>query len=154
MDSMDTEEKKRILASYVALRLDVEIMEDRLARLRSEETLPPMREGDGSQHTRGTGDRLERATIRRMEYEEANGPKIRAGRRTMRAIEDAIDDLHDPLERTVLRLRYLDSDNARLVKWGPVAARLFGDDDERYIKAVHRLHNGALEKIYLEDIDI
>ena len=151
---MDTEEKKTILASYVALRLDVEIMEDKLARLRSEETLPPMREGDGSQHTRGTGDRLERATIRRMEYEETHGPKIAATRRTMQAIEAAVDALRDPLERSVLKLRYLDSETVRLVKWNLVALRLFGDDDERYVKAAHRLHNGALEKINLEGISL
>lgn len=151
---MDTEAKKTILASYVALRLDVEIMEDKLARLRSEETLPPMREGDGSQHTRGTGDRLERATIRRMEYEETHGPKIAAIRRTMQAIEAAVDALRDPLARSVLKLRYLDSENVALVKWNDVSARMFGDDEEKHVKTAQRLHNGAIEKIYLEDIEI
>lgn len=149
---MDKEEKTRILASYVALRLDVEIMEDKLARLRSEETLPPTREGDGSQHTRGTGDRLERATIRRMEYEEANGPRIAAARRTMQAIEAAIAELRDPLQRAALKLRYLDSENVELVKWADVSVRIFGDDEERHVKAAQRLHSGALEKINLEGI--
>lgn len=151
---MDKEEKQEILASYVALRLDVEIMEDKLARLRSEETLPPMKEGDGSQHTRGTGDRLERATIRRMEYEESRGPKIAAIRRKMQAIEAAVDALRDPLERAVLKLRYLDSENVELVKWADVAVRMFGDDEERHVKAAQRLHTGALEKIKLEGISL
>lgn len=151
---MDKEVKKEILASYVALRLDVEIMEDKLARLRSEETLPPMREGDGSQHTRGTGDRLERATIRRMEYEESHGPKIAAIRRKMQAIEAAVDALRDPLERAVLKIRYLDSENVELVKWADVSVRMFGDDEEKHVKAAQRHHDGAIKKINLEGISL
>lgn len=150
---MDTDKKKKILASYVTLRKDAEIMEDKLSRLRSEETIPPMRQSDGSQHTAGSGDRQERAILRRMEYEKKNGPKIRAARQKMEAIEDAIEDLFDPLERSVLRLRYLDSDTVRLVKWRDVADRLFNDDDEKHLQAVHRLHKEALNKIYLEDIE-
>lgn len=150
---MDTETKKKHLASYVALRTKVENMEDRLARLRSDEELPAMRMGDGSKHTGGSGDRNARATIRRMEWEEKNGPQIREARRKMAVIENAVDALDDPLEQTVLRLRYLDSDNSRLVKWQKVAAGIYGDDDEKDVRAAQRLHDIAVKNINLEELE-
>lgn len=149
---MDNEQKKSRLSEYVLLRIEAENMEERLARLRSEEKIPPMRMGDGSGHTGGNGDRMERAIVRRMEYEERNGPKIKAARAKMQAIEDAIAALRDPLERSVLRLRYLESDDARPTKWHKVAAGIFGDDDEKDIRAVHRLHTSALNNIEFEEV--
>lgn len=139
---MDYEQKKTLLASYVTLRTDAENMEERLTRLESEAVMPPQRVGDGSKHTGGSGDRLERATIRLMERKEIDGPQIEAARRKMRAIENAVAALRDPLERSVLRLRYLYSDNSRLVKWAVVALSVYGDDDEKDIQAVKRLTGG------------
>ena len=150
---MDNDNKKILLRSYLTLRADVEQVEERLTRLRSEAELPPMRMGDGSKHTGGSGDRMERAIARRMEYEEKHAPRIREKRRRMEAIEDAVEALDDPLERAVLRMRYLDSDNSRLVRWNEVAAEIFGDDDEKYIRAVHRIHGGALNNIDLEGVE-
>lgn len=148
---MDNEQKKSRLSEYVLLRIEAENMEDRLARLRSEETIPPMRMGDGSGHTGGNGDRMERAIIRRVEYEERNGPKIKAAREKMQAIEEAIAALRNPLERSVLRLRYIESDDARLTKWNEVAVGIYGDDDEKDIRAVHRLHTSALNNIEFKE---
>lgn len=148
---MDNDQKKKRLASYVSLRTEAENMEDRLARLKSEAEMPPMKMGDGSKHTGGSGDRLERAVLRLMEYKEKNLPKIQANRRKMQAIEDAIDALSDPLERSVLRMRFLESDDSRLVKWAIVAAGIFGGDDEKHMRAVFRLRDSALENIVLEE---
>ena len=149
---MDNEQKKSRLSEYVLLRIEAENMEDRLARLRSEEKIPPMRMGDGSGHTGGNGDRMERAIIRRVEYEERNGPKIKEAREKMNYIEDAISAVSNPLERTVLRLRYLEADDANLTKWKDVAVGIYGDDDEKDLRAVHRLHASALNHIeFMED---
>lgn len=147
---MDRETKKQILATFVTLRHEVESMEDRLRRLESEAVLPPMRPGDGSQHTAGSGDRNERAAIRWMEYKDRVQPQIDTARGKMRAIVDAIGDLPDPLERSVLEHRYIESDTIRLLKWREVALRMYGDDDERDLQAVYRLHNDALDHIDLE----
>ena len=57
---MDKTTKQR-LASYRALRLEVDNQLDRLARLRNEEQLPAMRESSGAKSTGGNGDRMERA---------------------------------------------------------------------------------------------
>lgn len=149
---MDNQTKKTRLASYVTLRTEAENLEERLARLKSEAEMPPMRMGDGSKHTGGSGDRMARAVIRLTEYREKNQPKIDEARRKMEAIEKAIDALADPLERSVLRLRYLDSDNIRPVKWREVAFKIYGDDDEKDERAARRLHNSALDNINLEDL--
>ena len=148
---MDTLQKKARLSEYAMLRAEVESMEDRLSRLKSEETIPPMRMGDGSGHTGGNGDRMERAILRRVEYEERNLPRIKAARIEMQRIEDAVLSLCDPLERLVLRLRYLECDTMRLTKWNEVSLMIFHDDDEKDIRAVHRLHASALSHIVFEE---
>ena len=143
---MDKTAKQR-LASYRALRLEVDNQLDRLARLRNEEQLPAMRESSGAKSTGGNGDRMERAILRRMEYEERNTPQIEAAKREMAAIEAAIDHVEDPLERECLRLRYIDGDGYRLIPWGDVAIMIYGDDDEKSLHAIFRLHGKALQHI-------
>ena len=143
---MDKTAKQR-LASYRALRLEVDNQLDRLARLRNEEQLPAMRESSGAKSTGGNGDRMERAILRRMEYEERITPQIEAAKREMAAIEAAIDHVEDPLERECLRLRYIDGDGYRLIPWGDVAIMIYGDDDEKSLNANFRLHGKALQHI-------
>lgn len=147
---MDRESKKNILASFAALRHEVERKEERLRRLESEAVLPPMKPGNGSQHTKSSGDRNERAYIRWLEEKERVQPQIDASRQKMRAILAAIQDLPDPLERDVLEQRYTAGETIRLPKWREVALQMYGDDDERDLQAVYRLHNEALDHIDLE----
>ena len=144
---MDDTMTKQRLASYRALRLEVDNQLDRLARLRSEERLPAMRESSGAKPSGGDGRRMERAIHRRMEYEKRVLPQIEAAKREMAAIEAAIDHVEDPLERECLRLRYISGDGCRMTPWNDVALALFGDDEERYILSVFRLHKRALEHI-------
>ena len=75
---------KERLMRYRSLRMENENQLERLARMKSGEQFPAMREGDGSQHA-GAGDRLTGAVLRRMEYEQAReklltlhgvGPKV------------------------------------------------------------------------------
>ena len=150
---MDRETKKNILGSFVTLRHEVESMEDRLRRLESEAVLPPMRPGSGSQSTGGSGDKNERAVIRYLEYKDRAQPQIEAARRKMRTIERAIQALPDALERAVLEHRYIESDTIRLPKWRDIALEMYGDDDERDLQAVYRLHNEALDNIVLDTFD-
>ena len=150
---MDNETKKKRLASYVTLRTEVENLEERLSRLESEAEMPAVRMGDGSKHTGGSGDRMERAVLRLMEYKEKNLPKIQAARRKMDAIEDAIDALIDPLERACLRIRFLDGEGSRLVKWDKVAVAIYGSDDEKNVRAIHRLKDFALNNINLDELE-
>ena len=139
-------DKKR-LASYVSLKLEVENRRDKLARLKNEAHIPPARQGNESKHQPGSGDRMERAIIRYMEYEERITPMLHKDEAEMREIESAIDSVEDPLERELLRLRYMDGDFCRLMPWREVALNLFGDDDDRHILTAYRLHGRALVSI-------
>ena len=103
---MDNQKTKRRLASYRSLRLEVDNQLDRLARLRNDEQLPAMRESSGAKSTGGNGDRMERAILRRMEYEGKVLPQIKAAQREMAAIEAPINRIKDTLERDCQQLRY------------------------------------------------
>lgn len=139
---------KQWLATYVSLRMENENRLERLARLKNETEIPAIRQGDGSQHSPCTGGRMERAIIRVMEYEEQIKPLIEENRRTMRAIEARIDALPDPMEREVLRLRYIDGDGGcRHMPWKDVALAVFGDNDDRHLLAIYRLHGRAIQNI-------
>lgn len=138
---------KQRLSQYIYLKMEVEHQEERIARMKREETIPALRIGDGSKHSPGTGDRMERAILRRMEYEERIRPRIEAAVAEMRAIEDAVYSVPDPMEREVLRLRYMEGDYLRHPSWKEIAVKLFGDNDERDMVATYRLHARALHKV-------
>lgn len=138
---------KERLATYVSLRMETDRQLEKLARMKNEEKLPAMRVGDESKRTGTTGDRLERLIIRRMEYEERILPEIESKEQEMEAIEDAIRALPDPLDREVLRLRYMEGEFYRLMPWRQVALKLFGSDDDKHILATYRAHGRALKRI-------
>lgn len=139
---------KQRLSSYVSLRMEVENQLERLERLRSAEKYPSISNDDSGGSKGGvSGDRLERAILRRMAFEERALPKIERAKEEMALIEDAIDDVPDPLEREVLRLRYIDGECSRHMPWKDVAENLFGDNDDKHMLAVYRLHNKALNSI-------
>ena len=144
---MTKEELKQRLAAYKPLQFEVEQKLDRLARMKSDEQLPATRESDASKSTGGKGDRMERAILRRMEWEEKNLPQIEAARREMADLEAIIDGLEDPMGRECLRLRYLDGEDIKLTKWLDVAIGLFGGDDDKYIKAAFRILDAALTEL-------
>ena len=139
---------KERLSQYLSLRAEIEIRLERLERLKNEELLPGRRDDDGAQHTAPAGDRLERAIIRRMEYEARVLPEIERRRQEMRAIEDAINNLTDPMERLVLQLRYTESDSCRPIAWREISRRIFGGDSHSCLLATYRLHGRALDSIH------
>ena len=138
---------KSQLLRYLALRAENENRLERLARMRSAAELPPMAEGDGSKHANSSGDRMARAVENCMEYEEQIRPLIASNTAEMQRIEQAVDALDDPLEREVIRLRYMDSSNCRQNLWHDVAVQLYGNDDAKYLHAVMRLHELAIQHL-------
>ena len=140
---------KKRLSNYSAIRVELDNLEERLERLKSEETLPPMRPGNGSKPTGGTGDRQERAVIRRMEYEERHGAEIDAKRTELRDIENLINAVPDPMERMVLRIRYTDSETAKPMPWREVAQAIYKDDSDAKMLAIYRLHGRALKSLQI-----
>lgn len=136
------------LYNYIRLKKRVENHEERIARMKSDEQFPGMRPSDGSKRNPGASDRMGNAVIRRMEYEARVADSIKAAEKEMDAIEAAVFGLDDPLESEVLQLRYIDGDGAgRQMQWREVALNIYGDDDEKDLMAVYRLHGRALQSI-------
>ena len=141
------DEIKKRLSNYSAIRVELDNLEERLERLKSEETLPPMRPGNGSKPTGGTGDRQERAIIRRMEYEERHGPEMEAKRKELKYIEDSINSVADPMERMVLRIRYTESGTAKPMPWRDVAIAIYKDDSDSTMLTVYRILDKAVKSL-------
>ena len=136
---------KERLTGYNALKQESAGLLERLARMKAVAEFPAPAEPDGSQHTSGDGQRMARAVENYLEYEEQMRPLMEKNRAEMQRIEQAVAQLPDPLEREVLRLRYLDGDSWRLPRWRDVAMVLYGDDDEKQIHGCLRLHKAALQ---------
>lgn len=135
------------LFNYIKLKCEVDRYLEQVARMKSAECFAPAREGDGSQHQPGNSDRMGRAVDRRLDYQERMEPLITANLAEMDAVEAAVNALSDPLERDVLRVRYMEGSSYRHLKWWEVAVAIFRNDEEKSIKAVQRLHKTAIEKI-------
>ena len=141
------DEIKERLKRYPGLRMEKNNLEARLEVLKSEETIPPLRPGDGSKRTAGTGDRQERAIIRRMEFEERNGPTIAANMQEIKVIDRAVAAMSDPLERDVIKIHYIEVDAYKPLPWREVAVAMYGEDTEADLLRVHRLHSKALQSL-------
>ena len=132
------------LENYIAMARECEHRQERLARMKSAEVLPPLQAGnDGSQHTGSSGEHMARSVEKRLEYEEQIAPILAENRRRMRAVEHAVCTL-PPRERDILRMRYMDSDTLRPLPWRDIATKLFGTDEKRQIDAALRIHRAAL----------
>lgn len=138
---------KEYLESYAALKQEALNNEDRILQAFNETLIPAMAQGDGSQRTPGRGDRQEKASIRYIETKDRLQPIIDANKAKMRQIEDTISGLADPMQREVLRLRYLDVDGWKPVKWRFVAMTMYHDDDSKDVLRVQRLCREALASL-------
>lgn len=96
------------LLRYLGWKMCVDNDRERLARAEHEAKWPTVGESSGSQHLPGTGDRMERAVIRKMELEEELLERICANEGRMEQVNRAVNGLDDPLEQEVLRLTYID----------------------------------------------
>lgn len=144
---MTDQDIKQRLSRYIALRAETENRLERLARLKNAAEIPAMRTGDGSQHTGSSGERMARAVEAYIEYEEQIRPQIEANQLEMAAIRAMVEALQDPMEREVLRLRYLDGENVQSLSWKEVAYKLLGNADEAAQKKARRIHAKAIESL-------
>ncbi len=139
---------KERLKRYIFLKKENDNKLEQLARMRSREYFPEHKESDGSKHQPGASDRVAKAVIRRMQYQEKIADRIEENQCEMDLIERAIDCLGDPLERMVLSLRYIDcEDGYEHRKWNEIAMIIYNGDDENRLRTVHRIHSRALQNI-------
>lgn len=81
------------------------------------------------------------------EYMRQITPRIQANRRFMDRLEQAVQKIQDPLERSILEMRYLNVSTCRLTGWNTVALHLYHRDDARTTRAVFRLYDRALRSL-------
>lgn len=145
---MGSVEIKVWLESYQGLKFEYDTWYERWVMLDAEQYIPAIREGDGSKRNPGASDRMANATMRRIEFEERTADEINGIKRAMEAIETAINAMTDPMQRGVLKQRYIVGDGKYGMKpWGRIAMMLYHRDDETGLKRVWRLHNSALSSL-------
>lgn len=89
---------------------------------------------------------------RSEEYAKQIAPIVQENRREMQAIESAVAALKNPLEREVIRLRYLSpsidpqtgQQSIRHTTWSEIAFLLYAECDIAAQKRAIRLHNKAI----------
>ncbi|NLH01934.1 MAG: hypothetical protein GX488_08590 [Clostridiales bacterium] len=143
---------KERLMKYLFLRAENESRMEPLARLKNNAELPAAKEGDGSQHSGANKGKLENAVIRYTDEKDASMPIIESNLAEMEIIRNAINALADPMEREVLRLRYIDGEGCRHTPWAEISMRLYGDDEESHLIATYRVHARALKNIEIAEI--
>ena len=135
---MTRDEAKTRLERYTGLRLEV--------RIRLGQDGHASADGPGAASPCGS---------RSEEYAREIAPIVQANRREMAEIEAAVAALPDPLERAVLRLRYLEpsrdpqtgKDSARATHWKYIAKAVMGNTRLDGIKACLRFHGNALSHL-------
>ena len=135
------------LYTYLAIKMETNHLLERLHEKECEELLPGKKENLGVIHQATAQSYMENAAIRKMEYQDEITNEVEKNIAEMHAIESAISAIDDPLERTVLRVRYIDGDGYRHKGWREIATKIYGDDSEKNLKAIHRVHASALLKI-------
>ena len=134
-ENMTRDDAKTRLERYTGLRLEVRIRLERLATLQQMDRERPSPCGSRSE-----------------EYAREIAPIVQANRREMAEIEAAVAALPDPLEREVLRLRYLEPsldpqtgrESARRTPWSEIAFQLQGDCSGAMQHSALRHHAKAL----------
>lgn len=105
-------------------------------------------DNDGSQRSVYVkNDKIPNAIIRYEQKKEKLVAKIKSYEIEMDYIEDSIDSMEDPMQREVLRLRYLDGEYCKPMPWQQVSEYIYGDSDEKDLRAVYRLHKRALQAL-------
>lgn len=100
--------KKEYLMQYSHLVKQQERLESRIEKIRAEYTNPKIKQSDGMPHKQtGSGD-LSDYVVRAEEVIEQLESIRLAKWNTIRDIEIRIEAVENPLERSVLELRYLD----------------------------------------------
>ena len=134
-ENMTRDEAKTRLERYTGLRLEVRIRLERLATLQQMDRERPSPCGSRSE-----------------EYAREIAPIVQANRREMAEIEAAVAALSDPLEREVLRLRYLEPprdpqtgrEGAGHLTWKEVSYLMQGQNDEAAQKRCRLVLNRAI----------
>lgn len=154
-DQPKTKQVKDLLRRYTAMLRNIDNQYARLDRLAVKMEAPPGPDLTGMPRGQGTPtDRTGMMVMRKMELEEQITKAIDEERAERRAIDSMIEEIGDPDERAVLRLRYFDR-----AEWEDVTFALYGDRADyidraaTYERRTFRLHGRALLTLARVDME-
>lgn len=135
---MTSSEAKKRLEQCLGLRLELQNRLQQLARLQQTDRDSPLLAGS-----------------RAEEYARQIAGTVQRNRRQLAEIEAAVATLHDPLEREVLRLRYLEPSrdpqtgrkSARHTTWNEISRTMYGSSDKGACRTTIRIHGRALQHL-------
>lgn len=128
---------KEQLRQYQYIKQEKEQLEQYLEELETLMTSPRAQSLDGMPFSPSKGESVvEILAIKHLDIKNLYRVKVKELAEALCAIEKAIETL-EPLERTLMRLRYIDG-----LKWEEVAVAI-----DYSWQQTHRLHKSALEKL-------
>lgn len=134
---------KEQLRQYINIKREKEQLEQYLEELETLMASPRAQTVDGMPFNTSKGESsVEILAIKHLEIKNLYRAKVKELTEALCAIEKAIETL-EPLERTLMRLRYIDGH-----KWEEVAVAIAYSWQQ-----THRLHKSALEKLREADAD-
>lgn len=131
------EQIKQKLHSYNAIRHECKQIVDQLKALETAATSPRIQALDGMPHGSGGGDAMAGIVAELVQLEEKYKDKLHRLHAAMAEVEDMIDSLEDPVERQVLRCRYIEG-----LIWEEICVKLNYSWSQ-----THRHHGAALDKL-------
>lgn len=143
MDNMEEvrgrlrEQIKQKLHSYNGARDECKQIDNQLKALEIAATSPRIQAMDGMPRGSGGGDAMASIVAELVQLEEKYKDKLHRLHTAMAEVEDLIDSLDDPVERQVLRCRYIEG-----LIWEEVCVKLAYS-----WRQTHRIHGAALDKL-------
>lgn len=135
-DKPITHDIKERLGKYTRLLREIDNQYERLGRMEMTMAAPPGPNMTGMPRGSGTPtDRTGMMVLRKMELEEQIEERLAEEREERTALEAMIQQVENPDERAVLRLRYFDR-----VDWDGICAVLFSDRQD-YLERIDSYQN-------------
>ena len=137
------EQIKRKLHNYNNVRWECKQVADRLAELETTATSPRVQALDGMPHGTGGGDAMTGIVAELVKLQEKYKDKLHQLNATLFEVEDMIDRLGDPVERRLMRCRYIDG-----LTWEEVCVEM-----NYSWRQTHRIHGTALDKLVAAEME-
>jgi DNA-directed RNA polymerase specialized sigma subunit len=137
------EQIKQKLHSYNGAREECKQIDGQIAQIRTTMESPRIQAMDGMPRGSGGGDAMASIVAELIHLEEKYRDKLHRLHTAMSEVEDLIGSLDDPVERQVLRCRYIDG-----LIWEEVCVKLNYSWSQ-----THRIHGGALDKLVEAEIE-
>lgn len=131
------EQIKRRLHNYTDVRWECKQIADQLTALEATATSPRVQALDGMPHGTGGGDAMTGIVAELVNLQQKYKDKLHRLNATLAEVENMVDSLDDPVERRLLRCRYIDD-----LTWEEVCVEM-----NYSWRQTHRIHGTALDKL-------